>query len=213
MPSAEYQREWRERHPGKNAASSREWYHRHKDEYGPTRHRKHSTPAQLENLREQDRESRERNRESRRISSRKWGAANKGRVKERNRLYYLKTRDKRLRDAKARSANRTDEEKKENADKMRIWRKTETGRLSCRVSKMKRRSAEGSFTPEDIKDLYATQGGSCYYCSVDIEAGYHIEHMTPLSRGGRNDVSNICLACAPCNLSKHTKTAEEFQNG
>ena len=213
MPSAEYQREWRERNPGKGAEYSRKWYAIHKEEYGLTRHRKHKTPEQLEKLRTQGQIQNEKHKESRRASSRKWGAANKGRVKERNRLYYLKTRDKRLRDAKARSANRTDEEKKENADKMRIWRKTETGRLSCLVSKMKRRSAEGSFTPEDIKDLYATQGGSCYYCSVDIEGGYHIEHMTPLSRGGRNDVSNICLACAPCNLRKHTKTAEEFQNG
>lgn len=92
------------------------------------------------------------------------------------------------------------------------YSKTPKGRLVKRVCDNKRRGAEGSFTAEDIKDLYSTQGGSCYYCSVDIEGGYHIEHMTPLSRGGRNDVSNICLACAPCNLRKHTKTAEEFQS-
>ena len=70
----------------------------------------------------------------------------------------------------------------------------------------------GSYFPKDIKDLYVSQGGSCYYCRVDIETGYHIEHMTPLGRGGRNDISNICLACVPCNLQKHTKTAEEFMN-
>lgn len=75
----------------------------------------------------------------------------------------------------------------------------------------RKKNAEGSFTVENIKDLYAAQGARCYYCSIEIEDGYHIEHMIPLSRGGMNDVSNICLACAPCNLSKNTKTAEEFQ--
>ena len=92
-----------------------------------------------------------------------------------------------------------------------IYFKTTKGKQIKAVAEAKRRGAEGSFTVQDIKDLYAIQGGRCYYCSVDIEGGYHIEHMTPLSRGGKNDVSNICLACAPCNCRKHTKTAEEFQ--
>jgi 5-methylcytosine-specific restriction endonuclease McrA len=34
--------------------------------------------------------------------------------------------------------------------------------------------------------------------------------MVPLSRGGTNDISNIVLACANCNLKKHTKTHAEF---
>jgi len=97
----------------------------------------------------------------------------------------------------------------------RQWNKTTKGKWNSVVSRYRRKSrkldAEGSFAAEDIKDLYATQGGRCYYCSVEIANGYHIEHMTPLSRGGMNDVSNICLACAPCNCRKHTKTAEEFQ--
>ena len=104
-------------------------------------------------------------------------------------------------------ANHREQEIKRSQD----WKKRnpEQARLQWRLRDARKRGAEGSFTAEDIKDLYATQGGRCYYCSIEIEK-YHIEHMTPLSRGGRNDVSNICLACAPCNLKKHTKTAEEF---
>ena len=30
----------------------------------------------------------------------------------------------------------------------------------------------------------------------------HIEHIIPLSRGGRSDESNLCLACAWCNSYK-----------
>ncbi len=37
-----------------------------------------------------------------------------------------------------------------------------------------------------------------------------MDHMVPLSRGGLHCWTNVCLACPPCNLSKHDKTAEEF---
>ncbi len=97
---------------------------------------------------------------------------------------------------------------------MRQWVKTPVGKRNAAVCNQRRRSRKksvgGEFTATDIKDLYATQGGRCYYCSIDIEAGYHIDHMLPISRGGTNGPENLALACAPCNLSKHTKTAEEF---
>lgn len=88
--------------------------------------------------------------------------------------------------------------------------KTLKGKMVKQACDNNRRDAEGRFTAEDIKDLYVTQGGRCYYCRVEIEAGYHIDHMLPISRGGTNGPENLALACAPCNLSKHTKTAEEF---
>lgn len=132
--------------------------------------------------------------------------------KQEQKIYYYKNREKIL--------NQAREHYQDNKEKIReyqnTWAKTEAGRKSDLARKARRRAlklnAEGSFIAEDIKDLYASQGGRCYYCSVEIEEGHRIEHMTPLSRGGRNDVSNMCLACAPCNLKKHTKTAEEFQN-
>jgi 5-methylcytosine-specific restriction endonuclease McrA len=134
--------------------------------------------------------------------------------REYNRAWYLKNRDRVLRKKVRERESWTPEEKSHVSQVLKDWRSTEQGRLACRRHERTRRAkkyaAEGSFTAEDIKNLYATQGGRCYYCSIEIEEGYHIEHMTPLSRGGRNDVSNICLACAPCNLKKHTKTAEEF---
>jgi len=49
----------------------------------------------------------------------------------------------------------------------------------------------------------------CHYCG-DTTVELVQEHMTPLSRGGAHDVSNVTPACAPCNNRKHTKTADEF---
>lgn len=38
----------------------------------------------------------------------------------------------------------------------------------------------------------------------------HREHLTPRSRGGTDDPSNIVLSCAECNARKGTKTYAEF---
>ena len=49
----------------------------------------------------------------------------------------------------------------------------------------------------------------CEYCQTAREisgAQMHIEHIIPLSRGGRSDESNLCLACAWCNSYKWVQT-------
>ncbi len=52
-------------------------------------------------------------------------------------------------------------------------------------------------------------GRHCAYCNkknVPLE----IEHMLPTSRHGSDRVSNLTLACHPCNQKKGNKTATEF---
>jgi 5-methylcytosine-specific restriction endonuclease McrA len=50
---------------------------------------------------------------------------------------------------------------------------------------------------------------TCAYCGqtgVPLE----MEHVVPRARGGSNRVSNLTLACVPCNQQKGTRTAAEF---
>jgi hypothetical protein len=54
-------------------------------------------------------------------------------------------------------------------------------------------------------------GAACVYCGAQDEA-LHIDHIVPLSRGGRNDDGNLAPACARCNLSKGSKTLEEWRD-
>ena len=62
-----------------------------------------------------------------------------------------------------------------------------------------------SFGPSDV---------TCYYCGAKISSSAsHLEHKTPISRGGDNRRSNLVIACASCNLKKGTKTEEEFRRG
>jgi 5-methylcytosine-specific restriction endonuclease McrA len=40
----------------------------------------------------------------------------------------------------------------------------------------------------------------------------HIDHIIPLSRGGRHSIGNLAPACAACNLKKGYKYLVEMRN-
>jgi hypothetical protein len=48
----------------------------------------------------------------------------------------------------------------------------------------------------------------CEYCRSQRQfspSGFEIEHTTPLSRGGTDDLENLALACGDCNSHKYNK--------
>jgi 5-methylcytosine-specific restriction endonuclease McrA len=49
----------------------------------------------------------------------------------------------------------------------------------------------------------------CAYCGT-TGVRLQIEHIVPRSRGGSDRVSNLAVACEPCNLRKGKQTAAEF---
>lgn len=49
----------------------------------------------------------------------------------------------------------------------------------------------------------------CVYCGK-ADCPLEVEHITPKSKGGSNRVSNLGLACRPCNQRKGNQTASEF---
>lgn len=52
-------------------------------------------------------------------------------------------------------------------------------------------------------------GRRCAYCGA-AGVPLQVEHIIPRSRGGSDRISNLTLACEPCNSTKGTRTAEEF---
>lgn len=58
---------------------------------------------------------------------------------------------------------------------------------------------------------YARQGHTCAYCRMPCSGLPDPEHVTPLSRGGRNDMSNIVAACRACNGDKRDLTLSEWE--
>ncbi|CAB4173477.1 SSL2 DNA or RNA helicases of superfamily II [uncultured Caudovirales phage] len=50
--------------------------------------------------------------------------------------------------------------------------------------------------------LYLAAGGRCETCDVELEPGWHADHVKPFSKGGVTDVVNGAALCPPCNLKK-----------
>lgn len=66
--------------------------------------------------------------------------------------------------------------------------------------------------------LYLKQNGICPYCATKFlkEDGTindcNIDHVIPLSRGGKDDILNMVIACTACNSAKGSMTPEEFSS-
>lgn len=86
----------------------------------------------------------------------------------------------------------------------------ENRRISDHRRRTRKLACGGSHTLVELVAQRAAQGDCCAYCGVDLSGSGHIEHMTPLSRGGSNSIGNIVWSCSTCNQRKNTKTAEEF---
>lgn len=50
---------------------------------------------------------------------------------------------------------------------------------------------------------------TCAYCGAK-DAPLQMEHITPKAKGGSNRISNLCLACGPCNRKKNTQDVRDF---
>lgn len=91
--------------------------------------------------------------------------------------------------------------RQENPEKVSEWH---------RNYKAKKKGAEGFHTQADIDHLLESQNYLCNGCDKNLEQGFHVDHIIPLSRDGTNWSDNLQLLCPACNLSKNKKTMEEW---
>jgi hypothetical protein len=69
---------------------------------------------------------------------------------------------------------------------------------------------QGTLMGYELREyLLEKWGRQCAYCAATDKA-LQVEHIIPKSRGGSNRVSNLTMACQPCNEKKGTRTAAEF---
>jgi 5-methylcytosine-specific restriction endonuclease McrA len=73
--------------------------------------------------------------------------------------------------------------------------------------KRARRKSNGEFaiTKKELRQLYLKP---CFYCG---EVTQHLDHVIPISRGGRHSLGNLVPACAYCNLQKSDRFITEWQ--
>lgn len=61
--------------------------------------------------------------------------------------------------------------------------------------------------------IYERDDFTCQYCQVQdhlSDSWLTLDHLTPASRGGSNDPTNLVTACDTCNNKKNRKTLREF---
>ncbi|MER5625030.1 RNA-guided endonuclease IscB [Streptosporangium sp. NPDC002544] len=68
----------------------------------------------------------------------------------------------------------------------------------------------GTLAGYEVREyLLAKWGRACAYCGKQ-DVPLNLDHIHPRSRGGSDRVSNLTLACIPCNQTKNATPVQEF---
>ena len=72
---------------------------------------------------------------------------------------------------------------------------------------------QGTLAGYELREyLLEKWGRQCSYCGAK-DVPLQIEHIQCRAKGGSNRVSNLCLACEPCNIKKGTQDIRDFLKG
>jgi HNH endonuclease len=151
-----------------------------------------------------------------RANSKKWRTSNPDAMKSLQKKWYVDNRD-RVKKASHfwRAGNpffgRSEEARVKRAATQAKW---QAANLELRrIANHNRREKEsgGKLSKGLIYKLLRLQRGRCAVCCCDlVKAKYHLDHIDPISRGGKNEDRNIQLLCQPCNQTKHAKDPVDF---
>lgn len=89
--------------------------------------------------------------------------------------------------------------------KNRAWREKNRDRLAANKHRRRARLLDGvspGVTSEEWAAIVGRFGGKCAYCG---QPGKTRDHVIPLSKGGRDEPSNVVPACRKCNSAKHNR--------
>ena len=69
----------------------------------------------------------------------------------------------------------------------------------------RRNKKRGKLPRGTVAKLFELQRGRCANCACSIAAGYHVDHVMPIAKGGKHEPGNVQLLCGPCNLRKSSR--------
>jgi len=92
--------------------------------------------------------------------------------------------------------------RKANNEKVKITNKNRHAR---------KKGNGGKLSPDIASRLLLLQRGKCTVCKKSLKkTGFHLDHVVPLIKGGRNEDKNIQLTCPTCNMKKGGKDPIQF---
>jgi len=135
--------------------------------------------------------------------------------RQHNKLYYQQNRNKILN--RQILHNQSPERKLKKAEYDKKYRKDNAEHIKQRTAKYYQNN-KAVITANLVKRKTRRSDQTPNYANVDLmnriykecPDGYHVDHMTPLAAGGLHHESNLCYLPAEVNLSKGTKTIDEF---
>lgn len=92
------------------------------------------------------------------------------------------------------------------------WRRRNPDKVreaNRRIKAMRRRNERRRWTPADWDALVSRFNGCCAYCGEKKDLT--LDHVVPVSRGGRHAAGNFLPACLSCNSSKSDKFLVEWR--
>lgn len=78
-----------------------------------------------------------------------------------------------------------------------------------RAARRRARMPIGTVSACEWAAIQARHGGRCRYCGIK-PARMTMDHIVPISAGGRHEASNIAPACISCNARKKDAMPEQF---
>lgn len=130
-----------------------------------------------------------------RAQDREYGRKNRKHRREYRRVYYTKNKELLNQRSREWSARHPEAQK---------------------ARKAKRRALEanavGEHSRQDIELQYRSQNGRCWWCGKKVGREFHVDHLTPLNRGGTNNANNIVISCPKCNHSRRDKMPHEWSD-
>jgi hypothetical protein len=149
--------------------------------------------------------------EERKADMRAYYQANKETFKQKAKQYYKANKE--VRDAQGREWARTNKDKTREYNRKSYEKDPSKTLIRVRARKIKMKgNGVKSYTLEQVLEEY---GSVCYLCEVDIdltlprkigvlgwEFGLHLDHVTPISKGGSDCLENVAPTHAICNLTK-----------
>jgi 5-methylcytosine-specific restriction endonuclease McrA len=169
----------------------------------------------------------------------KYREINKVKIAERKREEYLKNKDKIISRARAYYRDNIEKIKEHNRlknaanpepnrkrvkewalvnkDKVRIlrsrWKKNNKDKVNVGTQnrRSKKKSVGGELSKNIVDKLKTLQKNKCAICKSDLnKTGYHLDHIIPTAKGGKNEDRNTQLTCPTCNTRKKDQDPIQF---
>ena len=114
--------------------------------------------------------------------------------------------------SKGRTPLTDDERKKAALDLARNYRKQNPHKI--REWSLSRRSRKHGRLPKGtVSKLLCAQKHCCAICKKRVHGNnYHVDHIYPLSNGGKHEPSNVQILCPTCNVRKWAKDPILYMN-